>query len=290
MSTIKLLILKKAELNGVLGRVSGFHAGTRQGTAMTSGRESDDLHPSGDKHRRDEESLLGGPALNVELIAVLMIFTKDHLAKFHKMIDAKEMWDAIKSRFSGVSTEDANQKFLRSFPSSWAHISLALLDHLLVHRMSPLFLLKALAVLMMLVLLMVFPTSPGYNSTRENSSSYTDELMYSLFANQSSGLHLDHEDLEQLDKRLQFDSYEPVGFDKTKVECYNCHNTRHFSRECKSKGNQDSRRRDAGNTRYRAKDNGRTPGKQEEPKALVTLGGEGVDWTGHAEDEQDNFT
>ncbi|GJS42174.1 putative ribonuclease H-like domain-containing protein [Tanacetum coccineum] len=32
-------------------------------------------------------------------------------------------------------------------------------------------------------------------------------------------------------------------------------------------------------TRYRAKDNERRPGKQEEPKALVTLDGEGVDWT-----------
>ncbi|GKA63126.1 hypothetical protein Tco_0762732, partial [Tanacetum coccineum] len=52
---------------------------------------------------------------------------------------------------------------------------------------------------------------------------------------------------------------------------------------------KDNRRRDAGNTGYRAKDNGRRPGKQEEPKALVTLDGEGVDWTGQAEDEQESF-
>ncbi|GKD51416.1 ribonuclease H-like domain-containing protein, partial [Tanacetum coccineum] len=134
-------------------------------------------------------------------------------------------------------------------------------------------------------------TSSGYNSQRENSSSYTDELMYSFFANQSSGPQLDHKDLEQLDefdleemdlkwqvamismrlkkfykktsRRLQFNAKEPVGFDKTKVECFNCHNTGHFARE--------------------------RPGKYEEPKALVTLDGEGVDWTGHAEDEQENF-
>ncbi|GJW24390.1 hypothetical protein Tco_0038201 [Tanacetum coccineum] len=43
-------------------------------------------------------------------------------------------------------------------------------------------------------------TSSGYNSQRENSSSYTDELMHSFFANQSSGLQLDHEDLEQIDE------------------------------------------------------------------------------------------
>ncbi|GKC67503.1 hypothetical protein Tco_1100101 [Tanacetum coccineum] len=47
--------------------------------------------------------------------------------------------------------------------------------------------------------------------------------------------------------------------------------------EDRSKGNQESRRRDAGNTGYKAKDNGRRLGKQEEPKALVTLDGEGVD-------------
>ncbi|GJU40146.1 hypothetical protein Tco_1193103 [Tanacetum coccineum] len=65
--------------------------------------------------------------------------------------------------------------------------------------------------------------------------------------------------------------------------------TGHFDRECILKGNQDIRRRDARNTRYKAKDNGRRPGKLEEPKALVTFDGDGVDWTGHAEDEQKNF-
>nr|GEV58020.1 xylulose kinase-1 [Tanacetum cinerariifolium] len=31
----------------------------------------------------------------------LMALPEDHLAKFHKMADAKEMWEAIKSRFGG---------------------------------------------------------------------------------------------------------------------------------------------------------------------------------------------
>ncbi|GKB19596.1 ribonuclease H-like domain-containing protein, partial [Tanacetum coccineum] len=86
-----------------------------------------------------------------------------------------------------------------------------------------------------------------------------------------------------------FDAKKPIGFDKTKVECYNCHKTRHFARECRSKVNQDVRRRDVGNSVYKAKDNGRRPGKQEEPKALLTLDGESIDWTAHAKDEEENF-
>ncbi|GJV98131.1 ribonuclease H-like domain-containing protein [Tanacetum coccineum] len=94
---------------------------------------------------------------------------------------------------------------------------------------------------------------------------------------------------KKIGRKLQFDAKEPVGFDKTNVECYNCHKTGHFSRECRSKGNHDSRRRDAWNTRNKDKENGRRSGKQEDSKALVTLDGEGVDWTSHSKDEQENY-
>ncbi|GJX31246.1 ribonuclease H-like domain-containing protein [Tanacetum coccineum] len=259
--------------------------------------------------------------------------------RFQSLLSQLEIHDA------GVSTKDVNQKFLRSLPSSWSQVSLVMRTKPGVDSLSFDDFYNNLRVFKSNVkgstgssssaqnVTFVSPestnstndvstaygvsTSSGYNSQRENSSSCTDELMYSFFANQSSGPQLDHEDLEQLDefdleemdlkwqiamismrlkkfykktgRRLQFDAKEPVGFDKTKVECFNFHNTWYFTRECRSKGNQESRRRDARNTRYRAKDNGRRPGKQEEPKALVTLDGEGVDWTGHAEDEQENF-
>ncbi|GKC63368.1 hypothetical protein Tco_1095966 [Tanacetum coccineum] len=37
---------------------------------------------------------------------------EDHLAKFHKMTDAKEMWDAIKSRFGGNDESKKMQKYI----------------------------------------------------------------------------------------------------------------------------------------------------------------------------------
>ncbi|GJZ25962.1 ribonuclease H-like domain-containing protein [Tanacetum coccineum] len=287
---------------------------------------------------RTAEEILARERERKARTTLLMALPEDHLAKFHKMTDAKEMWDAIKSRFggndeskkmqkyilkqqfegfsvsnseglhkgydrfqsllsqleihgAGVSTEDANQKFLRSLPSAWSQVSL------------------------------IMRTKPGvdslsfddlYNNLRvfENdvkgstaSSSSTQNVAF-VSENTSSTNDLDEFDLEEMDlkwqvamismrmkkfykktgRKLQFDAKEPVGFDKTKVECYNCHKTGHFARECRTKGNQDSRRRDAWNSRNK---DGRRSGKQEDSKALVTIDGEGVDWSSHSEEEED---
>ncbi|GKD22039.1 hypothetical protein Tco_1223742, partial [Tanacetum coccineum] len=43
---------------------------------------------------------------------LLMAIPDDHLAKFHKMTDAKEMWEAIKSRFGGNDESKKMQKYI----------------------------------------------------------------------------------------------------------------------------------------------------------------------------------
>nr|GFA68363.1 hypothetical protein [Tanacetum cinerariifolium] len=140
-------------------------------------------------------------------------------------------------------------------------------------------------------------TATGHSSQAQGSSSYVDELMFSFFANQSSTPQLDKEDLEQIDqddleemdlkwqvatlsmrvkrfykrtrRMLEFNGKEPVGFDKNKVECFNCHRKGHFARDCRSVRNSRNRSRDAGNAGYRGRDNGKRPAEEEDEQALV---------------------
>ncbi|GJS75016.1 hypothetical protein Tco_0724897 [Tanacetum coccineum] len=195
---------------------------------------------------------------------LLMALTEDHLAKFNKMTDAKEMWEDIKSRFgrndeskkmkkyilkqqfkgffvsnseglhkgydrfqsllsqleihdAGISTEDANQKFLRSLPSAWSQVSL-------IMRTKPR--VDSLSFDDMYNNLRVFEsdvkgsnasssstqnvaffsentsstndvsTAYGVSNSFSHNSQYEHPSSYSLLVNQSSYPQLDHEDLE----------------------------------------------------------------------------------------------
>nr|GEX00440.1 hypothetical protein [Tanacetum cinerariifolium] len=210
---------------------------------------------------------------------LLMALPKDHLAKFHKMADGlHKRYDRFQTLLSqleihgaGVSHEDENQKFLRSLPSSWSQVAL-------IMRTKPG--LDTLSFDDLYNNLKVFEhdvkgtTASSSNTQNEGSSSYTNEVNHSFFANQSSAPQLDYDDLEQINdddmeemnliwqvamismrikkfykrtcRKLQLDTKDPVGFDKTKVECFNCYKMRYFARDYRAKGNQDSRRRDIG--------------------------------------------
>ncbi|GJY88317.1 hypothetical protein Tco_0502945 [Tanacetum coccineum] len=136
---------------------------------------------------------------------LLMALPGDQLAKFPKMTDAKDMWDAIKSRFGGNDESKKMQKYiLKQYVSIEDPIEVPLGLYLLpgpnCQQRSSFFSSESTSSTNDVSTAYGVSTSSGYNSQRENSSSYTDELVYSFFANQSSGPHLNHEDLEQLDE------------------------------------------------------------------------------------------
>ncbi|GJU16962.1 ribonuclease H-like domain-containing protein [Tanacetum coccineum] len=50
--------------------------------------------------------------------------------------------------------------------------------------------------------------------------------------------------LKNTGRKLTVNGNETIGFDKSKVECYNCHKRGHFARECRALRNQENRNRE----------------------------------------------
>nr|GEY63892.1 putative ribonuclease H-like domain-containing protein [Tanacetum cinerariifolium] len=78
-----------------------------------------------------------------------------------------------------------------------------------------------------------------------NVDSLSNALIYSFLDSQSSSPQLDNKDLKQIDtgRNIRANGPTSMGFDMSKVECYNCHKKGHFARECSSL--KDSRRNGA---------------------------------------------
>ncbi|GJU42184.1 ribonuclease H-like domain-containing protein [Tanacetum coccineum] len=152
-------------------------------------------------------------------------------------------------------------------------------------------------------------TSPNNILEREAPAGFADEVIYSPFAKQSEDLDLLHEDLEQIDdvdieemdinwqiamiairmkkfykktgRRVRIDGNKPVGFDKKKLECFKCHNTGHFARECPSKGTNDGKKRDSF---YQDQGAGK---KEQNQNCLLTMDDGVVNWGEHTVEEEE---
>ncbi|GJR89690.1 putative ribonuclease H-like domain-containing protein, partial [Tanacetum coccineum] len=144
-------------------------------------------------------------------------------------------------------------------------------------------------------------------STQVSTANLSDATIYVFLANQPNGSQLVHDDLKQIHKdeleemdlkwqlallsmrtrrffqntgrKITINGSDTAGYDKSKVECFNCHKLGHFARECRGSRNQDSRNRNQDSSR-------RTVNVEEtSSKAMLAIDGAGFDWSYMTDDE-----
>nr|GEZ08434.1 ribonuclease H-like domain-containing protein [Tanacetum cinerariifolium] len=169
--------------------------------------------------------------------------------------------------FTGSSSKDVNLKFLRSLPSEWKTHTLIWRNKADLEEQNLDNLFNSLKIYETEVKQSYSPGTASQNlgfvsSTSTDSTtnsvsaaasvsaacvklhaspllnvdSLSNAVIYSFFASQSTSPQFDNEDLKQIDTGRNLGANGPtsMGFDMSKVECYNCHRKGHFPRECRS--------------------------------------------------------
>nr|GEV56515.1 zinc finger, CCHC-type [Tanacetum cinerariifolium] len=149
-------------------------------------------------------------------------------------------------------------------------------------------------------------------SALPNVDSLSNVVIYLFFDSQSNSPQLDNDDLKQIDaddlkemnlkwqmamltvrarrflqrtrRNLEANGPTSMGFDMSKVKCYNCHKKGHFAKECRSP--KDTRRNDAAEPQRR-----NVPVEISTSNALVSQcdGVGSYDWSFQAEEEPTNY-
>ncbi|GJX54541.1 ribonuclease H-like domain-containing protein, partial [Tanacetum coccineum] len=241
--------------------------------------------------------------------------------RFQKLISLLEVHGAA------VPNEDANQKFLRALPSSWNNVALIMRNKDGIDDLDIDDLYNNLKVFeadikgssgsslnsQNVAFLSAEDTSSSNEVNTANSVSTASDHNSHPQLDDEDLEQIDHDDLEEMDlkwqvamlsmrvkrfykktgRKLIFNGKEPVGFDKTKVECFNYHRRGHFARECKAPRNPGNKNGDAW---YKSMDNTRRIVPVEtsnalvvQDNALIVQDGLGYDWSYIAQDEPTEF-
>ncbi|GJX36352.1 hypothetical protein Tco_0247909, partial [Tanacetum coccineum] len=79
--------------------------------------------------------------------------------------------------------------------------------------------------------------------------------------------------------KITINGSDTAGYDKSKVECFNCHKMGYFAREYKGPGNEDNRNKNQGSSRRTVKV------EETSSKAMVAIDGTSFDWSYMTDDE-----
>ncbi|GKE25388.1 ribonuclease H-like domain-containing protein [Tanacetum coccineum] len=182
--------------------------------------------------------------------------------RFQKLISQLKIHGEV------IFQEDTNLKLLRSLPLAWNNIALIMRNKSDLDTLSMDELYNNLKVYEYEIKGQSNSSSNSQNVAFVSSeiTSSTNEAVNTAHEVSTANLEqIDTDDLEKIDLKWQvamltmrvtrflkktgrnpnFNGKETVGFDKTKVKCYNCHRRCHFARECRAPRNQGNRNGDA---------------------------------------------
>ncbi|GJT22413.1 ribonuclease H-like domain-containing protein [Tanacetum coccineum] len=203
---------------------------------------------------------------------LLMSLPNEHQLKFNTYKCAKTLMEAIEKRFGGNKESKKTQKTLLKQYENFNRSSSEGLDQT-YDRLQKL--ISQLEIM-------------GETISQEDMNLNDEDLQ-----------HIDAGDLEEMDlkwqmamltmrasrflnkngRKINANGSETIGFNKSKIECYNCHNKGHFARECRAPKENRNREPIRRNVTL----------ETTETKALVAQDGLGYDWSDQAEEGPTNF-
>nr|GEV84249.1 putative ribonuclease H-like domain-containing protein [Tanacetum cinerariifolium] len=151
--------------------------------------------------------------LEVKARSTLMMgIPNEHQLKFKSIKDAKKLLEAVEKRFGGNAAIKTTQK------------------NLLKHQYEN----------------FTTPSSEMLDQTFDRLQKLVNDKDEMDFRWQMTMLTMRaRRFLKKIRRKLTVNGNEIVGFDKSKVECYNCHKRGHFARECKAPRNQDNKHKES---------------------------------------------
>ncbi|GJT30176.1 ribonuclease H-like domain-containing protein [Tanacetum coccineum] len=197
----------------------------------TVGETEQEYEPTAAEEKQDRRN-----EMKARGTLLMALPNKDQL-KFHSYKDAKLLMEAIEKRYGGnKESKKVQRTLLKQQYENFAGLSSETMDQTFNSNSST---------------NEADNTAYGVSAAHTQSSptsedNLSDVVIYAFLDSQPNSLKLSQNArrfIKRTGRKLDVNG-QRVGFDRSKVKCYNCHKYAHFARECKAPRNQENRGRE----------------------------------------------